>query len=140
MDYRRLRYALALVLFPYQSSFPFSLPLRVTPMYPFFCIRSPDAAHIRCISKAVLKCNQPRRNVLRSSITSRRVSVNYVNDIKMRSSTTIRANKDEINRRLLVMRILPITPLLRLRIIMLMPFKLRNTAYFAINRAFERPA
>ncbi|KAL0123796.1 hypothetical protein PUN28_005963 [Cardiocondyla obscurior] len=32
MDYRRLRYALALVLSPYQSSFPFSFPLAASPI------------------------------------------------------------------------------------------------------------
>jgi len=47
MDYRRLRYALALVLFPYQFSFPFSFPLSASLMYPFFYIRSSDVTLIR---------------------------------------------------------------------------------------------
>jgi len=49
MDYRRLRYALALVLFPYQYSLFLSRslsPLRLY-VYPFFYIRSPDATLIR---------------------------------------------------------------------------------------------
>lgn len=66
MDYRRLRYALALVLFPYQSSFPFSLPLSASPMYS--SIFEARMQRLFDVSETVLKRNQLRRKILRLSL------------------------------------------------------------------------